>query len=418
MYRIRLASGEEAVYRTAQELAKAVSSGVVSASAEVFHKSAGRWLPINMHPDYRQVVSGKRVAASAPQSTASSGQTPPSQAAALAPAGPGLTTGRAAVPAPNDQSTDAAPARNPSGGRRRPLRTAGAPTKGLRISPALALGIAVAGLVGGGAALGWPEIVLWLAAHHGPGQSLSEGMPPIAEAFPVDSAPVAAPALPVPAAPATGRLDSIPTLYPAESRPQAISAVAPDSAAPAAQEETRISHLTATRSRLPSYFEAYADARSEMDDGLDYVSFGKVFAPSRFAAPESLRAARRMVAAAGNIVRVYRGREVMLEQAYRPDDPGGRGSLREPFEMAEASRALLSDTDTLFGLLVSQQGRFSFANEALHFQDPRTARVYNRLRGEFVRTLADWRDAGGAANQVTLPRLVRAFGGRLPPSAR
>src|SRR5574338_40540 len=62
MYRIRLASGEQAVYKTVEELAAAVASGVVSPTAEVFHKAANRWLPINTHPDYRAVVTDKRPA--------------------------------------------------------------------------------------------------------------------------------------------------------------------------------------------------------------------------------------------------------------------------------------------------------------------------------------------------------------------
>ncbi|HMV32328.1 MAG TPA: hypothetical protein PKA50_09410, partial [Gemmatimonadales bacterium] len=60
MYRIRLTSGEEAVYRTADELALAVRSGVLSPKSEVFHKAAERWLPIEVHPDYRAVVTGKQ----------------------------------------------------------------------------------------------------------------------------------------------------------------------------------------------------------------------------------------------------------------------------------------------------------------------------------------------------------------------
>src|SRR5574338_828686 len=70
MYRIRLASGEQAVYKTVEELAAAVASGVVSPTAEVFHKAANRWLPINTHPDYRAVVTDKRPALpEAPQET-------------------------------------------------------------------------------------------------------------------------------------------------------------------------------------------------------------------------------------------------------------------------------------------------------------------------------------------------------------
>ncbi|MEO8139703.1 MAG: hypothetical protein ABI742_08660 [Gemmatimonadota bacterium] len=284
----------------------------------------------------------------------------------------------------------------------------------LRIMLALSMGLLAVASVGG-AILAWPKVSPWLAAHRNRDTTLSEGMAPGPTAHPADSAvPLERGAA---AGAATLRLDSIPNLFPAPSRPLANLPVTLDSAAPPEHEETRVSRLTATRNRAPSYFEAYADARSEMDDGLDYVSFRRIFAPSRFAAPESLRAARRMVAAAGNILRVYRGREVMLEQTYRPDDPGGRGSLREPFETAEASRALLADVDSLFGLLVSQQGRFSYGNEVLRFQDPRSARAYNQIRAEIANTLTDWRDSTGATNRVTLPRLLQAIGGTLPPPA-
>jgi hypothetical protein len=418
MYRIRLASGEESVYRTAAELAQAVSSGAVSETAEVFHKSAGKWLPINVHPDYRAVVTGKRPAstaapaAAAPAIQASAPTNPLAPIAAVPVNEPAATAEFIELtPAAGEPLPGAVPQFHSATG---PLNRDATRAGKLRIMLALAMGLlAVASI--GGAILAWPRVSPWLAAHRNRDTTLSEGMAPEPGGHLTDSTASLERGSALGAA--TLRLDSIPNLFPAPSRPLANLPATLDSTAPPAHEETKVSRLTATRNRAPSYFEAYADARSEMDDGLDYVSFRRIFAPSRFAAPESLRAARRMVAAAGNILRVYRGREVMLEQTYRPDDPGGRGSLREPFETAEASRALLADVDSLFGLLVSQQGRFSYGNESIRFQDSRSTRTYNQIRAEIVNTLNDWRDSTGATNRVTLPRLMQAMGGTLPPPA-
>ena len=125
-----------------------------------------------------------------------------------------------------------------------------------------------------------------------------------------------------------------------------------------------------------------------------------------------------MVVAAGNILRVYRGREVQLEQTFRPDDPGGRNSLREPFETSEASRALLSDVDSLFSLLVNQEGEITVSTTEIRFRNTRSARSYNALRREILQVLSIWRDSAEASNRVTMPRLVQALGAYQPPVAR
>jgi len=231
----------------------------------------------------------------------------------------------------------------------------------------------------------------------------SEGMPP----KPVSRA--------LPAGPEETPPGFAPTVYPAPSEPLSLEDEAGFETPTLA---TRTSRLRATLNREPSYYEAYADARAEMDEGLAYVSFGDVFNPARFAAPESLRAVRRTVAAAGNILRVYRGREVMLEQTYRPDDPGERGSLRERFATAEATRALLSDLDSLLGVLVSQQGRFAYRERTLRFQEPTAAAAYGDLRRRIVATVRTWHDSAPAQNLVTMPRLLRALGELPPPAQR
>jgi hypothetical protein len=179
-----------------------------------------------------------------------------------------------------------------------------------------------------------------------------------------------------------------------------------------------VSRLGTTVNKMPSYYEAYADARAEMDEGLSYVDFRRVFAPYRFASSDSIRTTRRMVAAAGNILRVYRGREVMLEQTYRPGEPEGKGSLREPFEVAEASRGLLADVDSLFAILVAQEGEVKYRDNTLSFRNGRAAQAYSNIRRQILQTITYLGDPAESADRVTMPRLLRGFGNDRPPPAR
>jgi hypothetical protein len=411
MYRIRLTSGEEAVYRSTEELAQAVTSGLVGADSDVFHNAANRWLPIALHPDYRRVVTGKRPAiTTAMVETTPPGSAPPAASPPTANANePELApatfwTGLSDVE--YDPSLDPTPLLS----RQRVIgksKTRTSRAKRLRIMLALAGGLAGVGVVGGGGLATWRYMLPWLEHHHSrPG--LWEGLPPAPESSSAlkaaDTAPMGIP-----------RSDSFQTRHPAPTPPLAPALAPLQRPVPDTVTGTRTARLLATRNRTPGYFEAYADARAEMDEALDYINFQRVFAAARFAAPESVRATRRMVSAAGNILRVYRGHEVMMEQTYRPDDPGGKGSFREPFLTAEATRSLLADSDSLFGILVTQQGRFSYDGEGVRFQDPEAARAYATLRQEIVSTLADWRDSTANQALVTMPRLLRAFQGSLPP---
>ena len=49
MYRIRLPSGEQSVFRTLDELTLAVQSGVVGPTAEVYLSDENRWMPVETH---------------------------------------------------------------------------------------------------------------------------------------------------------------------------------------------------------------------------------------------------------------------------------------------------------------------------------------------------------------------------------
>ncbi|MDZ4862229.1 MAG: hypothetical protein SGJ01_02190 [Gemmatimonadota bacterium] len=411
MYRIRLANGEEAVFRSAKELTTAVASGVVSPTAEVFHNSGSRWLPINLHPDYKAATSGQQPSLPfpAPLAKTSPGQAP-ERAVAQTPNSPKKFARPSPTPpprlAPTSLTTVVEESSRQSGpevavARAVPVTgVAGFDSRARKLRVMLALSMSLAGIIslGGAALMVGPPLKRGVARLSAVFQR-SEGMDP------------ALPEVLVP------RADSGLSLFPAPSAPYPMAAAARLDSLLAGRPGTTTTQLRASRPKSISYSEAYADARDEMDTGLDYINFQRVFAGYRFASLDSVRATRRTVAAAGNILRVYRGREVMLEQTYRPDDPGGHGSFREPFETAEASRALIGNVDSLFGLLVAQQGRFSWTESGLRFQEARTARLYQRLRSEILQSLAAWRDSAPGPNRATFPRLTAGIGPLGPPPA-
>lgn len=52
MFRIRLTSGEDTVFRSVEELALGIQSGVITPDAQVFHAPSQRWRPITTEPEY------------------------------------------------------------------------------------------------------------------------------------------------------------------------------------------------------------------------------------------------------------------------------------------------------------------------------------------------------------------------------
>ncbi len=447
MYRIRLASGEQAVYKTVEELAAAVSSGVVSPTAEVFHKAANRWLPINTHPDYRAVVTDKRPALpeSPPEQPLPQRHTPATRKSDAAvelerlelqpaqpspePTPPAQVVPHYSPPAEVPLADDVPDLVSQSEQEAQPLLDVGLarprrPT-GLIVFTAgglVAAAAVAAVLLTRGSRSESPEAGMAQEEATVTPDSLPGSVPPPAATAgqPTSRAPGSrlSPPSSTPR-PTQPRLDTVTVTYPSPSKPLGPARAADRPAAPPVAPPSKVtSRLGTSVNRMPSYYEAYADARAEMDESLAYVDFRRVFAPFRFSSADSIRAARRMVAAAGNILRVYRGREVMLEQTYRPGEPEGKGSLREPFEVAEASRGLLAAVDSLFAILVAQEGEVRYRDNALQFQTARAAAVYNQVRREILQTLSYLGDPAESADRVTMPRLLRGFGTERPPIAR
>jgi hypothetical protein len=90
MFRIRLPSGEESEYESADDFTLAVQRGAVTPDSAIFHAKAERWVPVSSHPTYHRAVSATRPAVRPIQTQKSAA--PQSPAAAV-------TAPRAAVPA-------------------------------------------------------------------------------------------------------------------------------------------------------------------------------------------------------------------------------------------------------------------------------------------------------------------------------
>lgn len=83
MYRIELEPGDVGVFRSVEEIATAIKSGVVTPRARIYHQATDKWLPIEFHPHYKKalelVASGGGQASSSPASSSapvSSSSTP------------------------------------------------------------------------------------------------------------------------------------------------------------------------------------------------------------------------------------------------------------------------------------------------------------------------------------------------------
>ncbi|HEU5039552.1 MAG TPA: hypothetical protein VFT84_01955 [Gemmatimonadales bacterium] len=56
MYRIEVATGEETVFRTVEELATGIRNGLITPRSRVWHGASQKWLPIEFHPHYKKAV--------------------------------------------------------------------------------------------------------------------------------------------------------------------------------------------------------------------------------------------------------------------------------------------------------------------------------------------------------------------------
>ncbi|HTK41115.1 MAG TPA: hypothetical protein VL287_05940, partial [Gemmatimonadales bacterium] len=56
MYRIEFEPGDVGVFRSVEEVATAIKSGVITTRARIYHQATDKWLPIEFHPHYRKAL--------------------------------------------------------------------------------------------------------------------------------------------------------------------------------------------------------------------------------------------------------------------------------------------------------------------------------------------------------------------------
>jgi hypothetical protein len=184
-----------------------------------------------------------------------------------------------------------------------------------------------------------------------------------------------------------------------------------------------------------SYSAAYADARSAIDSDLALGGVSRLFSNPRLTSRDSLRAGRRLVTSARNIVRVYHSDEVQIERAYRDTvnyqvtrmgwnksqqaDWKARATLKESYEGAELTDSVLTYTDDLYTLLLGHWGEYEISGSSISFDDPAVADEYQGLASWLqsrIRQLES--ESENASSSPTSRRLARALDGTRPPALR
>ena len=153
-----------------------------------------------------------------------------------------------------------------------------------------------------------------------------------------------------------------------------------------------------------TYKGRYREARGRFRERLASLDFDTLFAPSRLQTPDNLKLARRTVAAARNIVGVYRGDEI------RTDAQFGRpaASLRESFSTARMTDSLLTAIDSIYGLLQASDGQYRVRGLIIAFTDLQLASQFTRQATWLEARRRMWKP-GARRTPMTIRSIVAAI---------
>jgi hypothetical protein len=409
MYRIRLTSGEEAVYRTIDELAIGVHSGVIGAEAEIFHKKSAKWLPIRLHPAFKAALEKRPGSAPALEEPleAEADQLAPIHAASPPPFPPPLppppftaeprpkeaASGSAASPQSEVDASAAARIlqMESRSGRELMLRRKDA-------SPLLA---AVAGAV---------ALMIFLALLFHPRQPAPQ---------PESTKPPETPSSQPPPVPLT------PYEAPAEASTDSSAAIQPplvqDTTPKPPTPDELVAHLATAQAR----------ARADFEQGLGKAGFSGVFGASRMGSGDSVRFSRHSIAAVRTLLAQYRDSRAKLDRVYEDSAdhlstssnwPVGalthwksKAVPRETKDDALAADSLLGATDRLFGVLLEHEGQYDNSDSSISFNSGDAAQDYDGLRATVMRLAAADSVGHPVERAIPLTRIAAAVTAPLPP---
>ena len=395
MYRIRLATGEEAVFRSIEELSVGIASGVIAPDAEIYHQKSCSWLPIQSHPDYQAALEQPPIALEEPGTTQESSFTPPEKSSE-----PELVTstegGLTATPERDSSSGESALEQLPIG--LGPVRVvpviqmesrSGRELLLKRKNPTpLMVGI-------GGVAAAAIVVVLFV---------LPRPTTPVPEATKPPNIGASHPdPLPLTPIPAPTTVESL-AASPAES----VHKLGPQIPTP---EEL------AVRRDLARDRQANA-----LDQGIAKLAFTRLFTPSRLATADSVRLTKRAIAPLRTMLTQYRVSVAEIDVTYQDSAerlgasgvwPVGaltswkaKGPAGEDKEEVAQSDSLLGAIDRLFALLAEEDGKYQSNGESISFSDASAAADYDGIRNLIEHLTAF--DSTATPSHAPLARLAAA----------
>jgi hypothetical protein len=213
-------------------------------------------------------------------------------------------------------------------------------------------------------------------------------------------------------------------LVPAPSASEIVAGVALGSTV--APKERMSPSLLVTR-----YQAAYAAARAELESGFRTAGLADLFGASRLESGDGVRGARRSVTTASAYVAKYHRREREIEAVYRDSVTAlakqlgwseqqlkvweRRKVLEESPEVTKLTDFLLQSLDSLYNVLLAEEGAYTLRFGALTFQNPSAARAYGELRPWLDPKAHAWADSASAGPPTTAGRVLRAMRpGELP----
>ncbi|MEP6572434.1 MAG: hypothetical protein ABJD11_07045, partial [Gemmatimonadota bacterium] len=174
------------------------------------------------------------------------------------------------------------------------------------------------------------------------------------------------------------------------------------------------------------YAAAYADAIDELDGKIDQLGFSKLFQTDHLASESGVSSERHVLSSASSAIRAYRARSTEIEQAYQdtlmqserrqkssPDELrawAAHASQRESQDAVQFTDLMISQVDSLFGLLSAQHGHYSVSGDNITFSDAQAGKQYQALRA-WVNQRADaWAGTPESAMPASVKYVLRAIG--------
>ena len=361
MYRIRLTSGEEAVYRSVEELAVGIQNGVIAPDAEIFHKKSQTWVPIRVHPDYKVALENLPVAVQEP-------------ALEVQPEDPSIPEQPVAALTDSTDAPLTIAEVLAAGGRILQMESRSGRELMLRRKNASPWLIAAGGL---SAAIIFGALLVLPRQQQA---STNEAVKP-AEIAPIPTHPA-----PIPLTPDAGPATTVESLAAARAN------AAPPPAGPT--PEDLAVHRGLSRDTLAGVLE----------QGLVKLGFTRLFTVTRIGAADSVRITRRAIGPVRTLLNQYRAAVARLDRTYQDSADrligGGlwpvgaltnwkaKGVPTESKEEVAISDSLLGTIDRMYGLLLEHEGQFDNSEGSISFNDASVASDYDSLRTVLVHLAA------------------------------